>query len=198
MAIGKVEVLTRKDIRDLSVVGGGVEVIDWVLYDTLTIATGGTQTSFRFFQQSIGQSGLSLESTDMEIPGQLPAGYKFVCQKLIATPRQGLALTVASLKDLFAVTHRGSAQLFIGTRPYLQVPMVDLVGGVLQGFAAGGVEVAYANPRTVISGEMEYAPVIPANYSFSVLVQYDTAPVLAANISVQLQAVGKLIRPRQG
>ena len=196
-----VQIMTRQQVRELSVVGQSLEVLDWVLYDTQTIATGGTQTSFRFFQQAIGQGGLSLDSTNMEIPGQLPAGYKFVCQKIVATPKQGLTLTAASVSDIFAVTHRGNAQLFIGTRPYTQNPMVNLIGGGFMGFAASFDavnSVSYATPRTVVNGELEYGISIPANYSFSVLLNYDLAPTLVADVKLTMQMVGKLIRPRQG
>ena len=198
---GKIDVLTRKDLRELAVVGSQLEVIDWKLYDTLTVATGGTQTSFRYFQQAIGQGGISLETTNMEIPGQLPAGYKFVCQEVLLVPKQALTLTAASVKDEFAVTHRGRAQFFIGTRPYLQVPLQDLIGGTFHGFAAAfdaATSIAYASPRAANNAKLEYSPVIPANYSFSMLVEYDTAPVLTASIPLQMQFVGKLIRPRQG
>jgi hypothetical protein len=195
--MSNVQLITRKDIKELSVVGKSLEVIDWVLYDTLTVAAAGTQTAFRFFQQSQGQAGISLAQTNLEIPGQLPAGYKFVCQKLILNAQTPLTLLAAGVKDQVAVTHRGGAQLFIGTRPYLQVPTQDLVGGALTGFAATQ-DLAYASARTVINGEMEYSPVIPANFSFSVLLNYDAAPVVSANIALQLQMVGKLIRPRQG
>ena len=201
--MSKVEMMTKKDIRDLSVIGGGLEILDWILYDTLTIATGGTQTAFRFFQQAVGQAGISLEKTNMEIPGQLPAGYKFVCQKICAVPRQALGLTIASLKDAVAVCQRGHVQFFIGTRPYIQMPLQNLLGGLLQGFAAtavgaGTLEVAYAQPRTVLNGEMEYSPVVPANYAFNLALDYDVAPTLTASVDLQIQLVGKLVRPRQG
>jgi len=198
----KVSVLTRKDVRDLSVIAGGLEVLDWVLYDTLSIATGAV-TQLRFFQQATGQAGITLEKTNMELPGQLPAGYKFVIQKLVATPRIGLALTGALVKDMVAVTHRGYAQLMIGTRPYLQCPLINLIGGAFQGFfgtAVGGtlLEQGYVAPRTIVNGELEYSPAIPANFTFSVQVGYDTAPTVSATTDLCIQAVGKLIRPRQG
>lgn len=199
--MSKVQIMTKQQVRELSVVGQSLEVIDWTLYDTLNIANGGAQVSFRFFQQAIGQAGLSLESTNMEIPGQLPAGYKFVCQKIVATPVIGLTLTAAGAKDVVAITQRGRAQLFIGTRPYTQVPLVNLIGGGLMGFAGAfdaATSLAYVTPRTVVCGELEYGITIPANYSFSVAVDYDAAPVVAADIKLKIQMVGKLIRPRQG
>ena len=198
-----VQLITKADIRQLSVVGSAMEVIDWTLYDTLTVANAGTQTAFRFFQQSIGQSGNSLEVTNLEIPGQLPAGYKFVCQKIILTPRANLSLSAAGVKDAVAVTQRGSAQLFIGTRPYLQAPCENLIGGGFTGFsatatAAGTNDLAYVAPKSAASGHIEYAPVIPANFSFSLLLNFDAAPVVSASIGLRAQMVGKLIRPRQG
>lgn len=196
-----VQIMTRQQVRELSVVGASMEILDWVLYDTLTIANGGTQTAFRFFQQSIGQSGLSLESTNLEIPGQLPAGYKFVCQKIVCSPATSLTLTAATAKDIVAVSQRGVSQLFIGTRPYTQLKMSNLIGGGLMGFSSAfdaATALTYVTPRTVINGELEYGISIPANYSFSVLVNYDAAPVVSADIKVTMQMVGKLIRPRQG
>jgi hypothetical protein len=199
--MSNVQLITKRDIKELSVVGKSLEVIDWVLYDTLTIATGGTQTAFRYFQQSQGQAGVSLAQTNLEIPGQLPAGYKFVCQKIVLTPATNLALTAAGVKDQVAVSHRGSAQLFIGTRPYLQTPVQNLVGGALVGFSSAfdaATALTYGAARTVINGEMEYSPVIPANFSFSLLIQYDAAPTVSASLTLAAQMVGKLIRPRQG
>ncbi len=193
-----IEVLTRQDVRDLSVVGNGLEILDWVLYDTLRPATGGTVTSFRFFQQAVGNGGISLETTNMEIPGQLPAGYKFVCQKITAKVREATTLVSADVIDMHALLERGRAELFIGTRPYFQIPMDVLSGGGLHGWDGAAATVAYAAPRTVINGELAYSPVIPANYSFSVLVNYDAAPTLAKTTDLQIRLVGKLIRPRQG
>ncbi|MDE1822335.1 MAG: hypothetical protein KGI98_15970 [Euryarchaeota archaeon] len=198
---GKIELLSRKDIANLSVVGASTEVLDWVIYDTLTIATGGTATQFRFFQQSYGQSGVSLEQTNMEIPGQLAAGYKFVCKRIVATPVVKNDLARASLIDAYNVTHAGRAQFFIGNRPYLQVPMQVLIGGGFGGFAATTVAAEstnYVAPRAVISGSMDYSPVIPATYSFSVLLDYPAAPTLAASVPLRMQLVGLILRPRQG
>jgi hypothetical protein len=200
--MGQVQVLTRADVKALGVVGKELEVLDWVLYDNLTFANGNTTTQFRYFQQSQGVGGVTLEKTNMEIPGQLPKGYKFVCQKIVFTPRQKATVVKADFLDMFGITHRGRAQLFIGTRPYFQAPLVDLIGGAFTGFAAGAVggdiDLAYAAPRTIINGELEYSPAIPDNYSFSVLLDYDTAPNPTATLDMYCQLVGKLIRPRQG
>lgn len=193
----RVEVLTRKDLRDLSVISGGLEVLDWVLYDTVTVLQAAPLTRYRFFQQSTGQAGVSLQKTNMEIPGQLPAGYKMVAQKLVFIPKQKTTCLVVDAKDAYIVT-QGYAQFFIGTRPYLQAPTQNLIGGAFQGVAAGPTEFVSIAPRTVVNGELEYSPVVPANYAFYVEVAFDTAPSLTANIDIQCQMVGKLVRPRQG
>jgi len=196
-----INVLNRADLRELAVVGRGLEILDWTLYDSLVIATGGTQTSFKYFQQAVGPSGVTLQTTNMEIPGQLPAGYKFVPQRIVFTPKQALTLTAADVKDIVAVSHRGSAQLFIGNRPYLQVDLQDLIGGCLIGFAGAfdaATSLAYAAPRARLDGTLEYSPVIPANFSFSMVVTYDAAPTLVKNTTLVAKLVGKMIRPQQG
>lgn len=195
--MSQVRVLTRANVRELSVVQPGLEVIDWVLYDTLNVAAGGAATSFTFFQQAVGQAGITLETTNMEIPGQLPSGYQFVGQKIIMEPLPaGLITLPATMVDAYNVTHAGRSQFFIGNRPYLQLPIKNLIGGAFTGFT--GVAVGYAQSRTIVNGEMEYSPVIPANYSFKVQNDYDAAPVLTAAVKVRCQIIGKMIRPRQG
>lgn len=197
----KLEVLTRQQVRQLSVVQAGLEVIDWILYDKLIFATGGTAVTGTFFQQAVGQAGVTKEVTDMEIPGQLPSGHKFVCQKIVVSALPAVAgLTSADyVADAFALTHAGYAEMNIGTRPYLTCPILDLIGGNLQGFAGGATSFgAYAQSRTVINGELEYSPVIPSNYAFNVTVTYPAAPTLTANTGLRCQLVGKMIRPRQG
>lgn len=194
----KLEVLTREQLRQLSVVQPSLEILDWVLYDTLVVATGGTATVFTFFQQAVGQAGVTKEQTNMDIPGQLPSGHKFVAQKLVVQPIPSVfAGATTELVDQFNVSHRGYADFNIGTRPYFTVPVLNLIGGHF--FAAiGGNAQGYAMSKTLVSGELHYSPVIPANYAFNVTVTYPAAPTLTADVKLRMQMVGKLIRPRQG
>jgi hypothetical protein len=197
----KVEVMTKQDIRNLEVVGADLEVLDWMLYDTLNILTGGTQSTFRFFQQAFGNAGVTKEITNMEIPGQLPSSHKFVAQKLILQPvPNALDYTLPPAQDQLAVTHRGWASFNIGRASYLECPNQCLLGGAFTGFGSGAAAAAslYAAPRTVVNGELEYSPVIPATFSFSVVLEYPAAPTLVANQLLRLIMVGKLVRPRQG
>jgi len=203
MAEKKIEVLSRKDLRDLAVVGGGSDIIDWELYDTLTIPTTGTQVSFKYFQQSVGPNGITLEQTNMDIPAQLPNGVRFVVQEILAQPILGVAMTKADLTDLYKVSHQGVLTLNIGTRSYFQVPILNCIGGVLQGFAATAVgatalEIVYAGPRSLVSGKLEYSPVLPSTFNFNATLDYPTAPLPVTAVKFRIALKGKLIRPRQG
>jgi len=203
MAEKKIEVLTQKDLRDLAVVGGGSDIIDWKLYDTLTIPTSGTQVDFKYFQQSVGPNGITLEQTNMDIPAQLPNGVRFACQEIQVQPIIGVAMTKVSLIDLWKATHQGILNFNIGTRNYFQVPILSCMGGGFYGFAATAVgatnlETVYASARALMLGKLEYSPVIPSTFNFNVTLNYPNAP--APTVAVQLRVLlkGKLIRPRQG
>src|SRR3972149_3492690 len=125
--MAQVRVLTRANVRELSVVQPGLEIIDWWLYDTLAITAGGAATMFTFFQQAVGSGGVTLETTNMEIPGQLPSGYQMVAQKIIVEPLPVGALTaLATVTDVYNVTHAGRAIFNIGNRPYMQAPIKNL------------------------------------------------------------------------
>lgn len=197
--MAKVEFLTRADVRNLAVVKGQSEILDWFLYDTLSIANGNTGVSFTFFQQAIGNpAGTTKEQTNMTIPGQLPSGYKFVCQKIIIDPVPSAPAPVAGTGiDQLAILNAGRFEFNIGTRQYLEGHVKDLAGGALTG-VGGGQAVPLTSVRTVVNGEMEYSPVIPSTFNFNVLLQYDTAPNPAAALKVRCKLVGKLIRPLQG
>ena len=203
MAEKKIEVLSRKDLRDLAVVGGGSDIIDWELYDTLTIPTAGTQVSFKFFQQSVGPNGITLEQTNMDIPAQLPNGVRFVVQEILAQPVINTTLLKSDLVDLVKVSHAGIITLNIGTRSYFQVPILNCIGGVLQGFAATAVgaanlETVYSGPRSLVSGKLEYSPVLPSTFNFNCTLDYPTAPLPGTAVRFRVALKGKLIRPRQG
>lgn len=201
MAEKKIEVLSRKDLRDLAVVGGGSDIIDWELYDTLNIPTAGTQVSFKYFQQSVGPNGITLEQTNMDIPAQLPNGVRFVVQEILAQPVMNVALGKADLQDLIKVVGAGIITLNIGTRSYFQVPILNCIGGVLQGFSSAfdaATAVTYAGPRSLVSGKLEYSPVLPSTFNFNCTLDYPTAPLPATAVRFRVTLKGKLIRPRQG
>jgi len=196
-----IELMTRSDIKQLAVVGKDLEILDWVLYDNLPVLSAGAATSYRFFQHAFGNAGVTKEITNMEIPSQLPAGHRFVMQKIVLGVKEDVPasdMSVVSVKEIYKLLARGRSAFSIGSRNYLEVMNTALTGGSLTGFAGGPTEIAYAAPRTVINGELEYSPVIPSTFGFAVLVEYDIAPVVTTNKMLNCCLVGKLVRPRQG
>lgn len=198
----KIEVLSQKDLRDLAVVGGGSDIIDWKLYDTLNIPVApSTQVQFKYFQQAVGPQGITIEQTNMDIPSQLPNGMRFACQEVQVQPIIASTLTKADVIDLVKATHAGILTFNIGTRAYLQVPILSCMGGGLYGFAAGfdaATTFAYASARALQLGKMEYSPVIPSTFNFNVTLDYPTAPAPTVAVKLRVLLKGKLIRPRQG
>lgn len=202
MAEKKIEVLTQKDLRDLAVVGGGSDIIDWKLYDTLSIPTAAsTQVKFQYFQQSVGPNGITLEQTNMDIPAQLPNGVRFACQEVQIQPIIGVGLVTADLVDLYKCTHKGIMSFNIGTRTYFQAPILSAIGGGFYGFAAAfdaTTKVVYASARSLMNAKLEYCPVIPSTFNFNVTLEYPAAPNPTVAVVLRVLLRGKLIRPRQG
>lgn len=202
MASKKIEVLTQKDLRDLAVVGGGSDIIDWKLYDTLTIPTAAsTQVEFKYFQQAVGPNGITLEQTNMDIPAQLPNGVRMAVQEIEVQAIEGVGLLTADVVDLWKCTHQGILTFNIGTRAYYQVPVLDCIGGGFYGFAAAfdaSTKVAYASSRKSSHSRLEYSPVIPSTFNFNVTLDYPSAPNPATAVKLRVLLKGKLIRPRQG
>lgn len=193
-----VQVFTRRDLQKLSVVGSQIEILDWWLYDTLTFVNG--DTSKKFFQQAAGTTGVTRETTNMDISSQLPSGHKFVAQKIVLSLFPvGAATAAATLTDLRNIVNSGLATFTIGSRNYMEVPINNLIGGSLYGFGSNGAAVLqYAQGKSVVNGMLEYSPVIPQNYNFSVSLAWDTGPSTTANVALKMQLVGKLLRPVQG
>lgn len=198
----KIEVLSQKDLRDLAVVGGGSDIMDWKLYDTLSIPVApSTQVQFKYFQQAVGPSGITIEQTNLDIPGQLPNGVRFACQEIQVQPLMSASLAKADVVDLVKVTHKGILTFNIGTRPYFQVPILACMGGGLYGFAAGfdaATSLAYSSARGMMNGKLEYSPVIPSTFNFNVTLDFPTAPNPTTAVNLRVLLKGKLIRPRQG
>jgi hypothetical protein len=201
-----VRILSREDVKRLSVVQDSSEIIGWKLYDTVFPLNAGTQREFTFFQQAIGQGGITPEVTNMTLPSQLPSGHQFVAMKGIVeafpSDKTDLVAMATILEDVYTLTHAGYVEFTIGGRLYSQEPIKNWIGGHLFGFAASGnaSEVAYAQGRAVVTGELDPAITIPSTFNFSVKLTYPVAPVIlsAVKVNLRVQLVGKLIRPRQG
>ena len=103
------------------------------LYDYQAYGTGGS-TIFTFFSVPVGQGTAragggvkTLEDTNMDVAGQLPAPKHFLCTGIEVVMFQGAAtlsqLSAAAistgLADLAGVLQRGFLNLFIGSKSYL-------------------------------------------------------------------------------
>lgn len=202
MPDGQLKILTKMDLATLRVNGvGPVNIIDWEYWDTQTIPTAAPPTSYVFFKESFG-GNVTLETTNMDIPGQLMKGYQFVIEQISvrAIPNVAKIGAKAYVTDQVAAFNAGRAQLFIGGgRPFYQCDMWKLAGGNLQGFASAfdaTTATAFAQARWFTSGKLAYMPLIDSNTAFYVQVDYDVAPDIATTaLSLRTYLTGKLIRP---
>jgi len=201
------KVLSRAAVSRLGVVQKGLEILDWILYDTLDITAAGTQDTYTFFQQAIGQAGITKETTNLEIASQLPADHVFVTQKIVIEALPALAASGGEdpqyLQDALKMTHEGFGIFNIGNRAYFEAPIKTYIGGNLQGFAALDAQGAarasvYAQTRAIINAELEYSPVIPSTYNFNWVAKYPVKPTVSVDARLRCNFVGKIIRPVQG
>jgi len=198
-----VRILSREDVKRLSVVQSSSEVIGWKYYDTLVYDPAAPRASYTFFQQSIGQAGVTREVTNLTLPSQLPSGHQMVVEKIVCKAYVDLpTLDITSAMAIWALYRQGSVQFNIGGRVYHECPMADLFGGFLFGFAATGnaTEIAYLQGNAVVTGAIEPAITIPSTFNFDLTVTYPVVPVIVVPVKTFLKVylIGKLIRPRQG
>lgn len=191
------KILSKADLAVLTVQGvtAGLNIIDWVYYDTLSVTNA--TTSLRFFQQAYGQGGTTLETTNMELPGQLPAKSAFIILEFGAEFVPGsVAAVPAYISDQVAALHAGHFQFYIGSRPFYQEKLIALAGGGLHGMSSvfGTANFFYAAARRAQNAKMEYMPKIDGSTSFAVTVDWDVAPAVAATGKLIVKARGKLVR----
>jgi hypothetical protein len=111
------------------------EAVREPLYDFQTYANAG-QTSLNFFQLPIGQSGKTIDDTNMQNAGTLPAPINFLIETIEVYFFPGVnpvtventAATAATASnfanDVAAVQESGSLDLFIGSKSYTkQAPL---------------------------------------------------------------------------
>lgn len=112
------------------------EVTRQSLYDFQTYAMAGA-TSQTFFQTPIGQSSKTVQDTNMELAGQLPAPKYFLIESIeihffpaefpvqVANGTAANATLTNFANDVYEVGKAGSLDLFIGSKSYLQeAPLV--------------------------------------------------------------------------
>lgn len=195
----------------------GAEYIRASLYDSATYTASTGHTQLNFFQLPIGQSGKTLDDTNMQSAGQLPAGQKFLVKAIkisflpgvtvdtftavnAALPRQG--------DDVYTFSRAGWLKFFIGSKSYVEE-------GPLGRFPSDcGIDLATAqatNSATTGVSKSEYArlagrvyliepgiTLIP-NQNFSVSLNWKTALALpsAVDAKVFIHLDGFLMRNSQ-
>lgn len=106
------------------------EITRQTLYDTLTYNAAG-QSNLTFFQNPVGQAGKTLEDTNMEAAGQLPAPKYFLVESIEIRFFPGVnpvvssnfpttqAVTTNFTNDVYAFQKAGYLDFFIGSKSYL-------------------------------------------------------------------------------
>lgn len=186
---------------------GRKEGIRQSLYDFQTYLAAG-QLSMIFFQVPKGQSGKTLDDTNMVLAGQLPAGWKFIAESLEfyffpgVSPGAVLANAAPQFtNDVYAVGKSGAVSMTVGSKPYLnEAPLMRFppkTGLSVQSTLGVATTVAATTPVA----EVDYArfsgrpyqlnPVLPlvANLSFSVEVDWKALAALPSGVAGRIGAV---------
>lgn len=193
MGAGKMQLLTKADIANLSVVYGKENVLPWEWYDTVSVPNGNTNTAINFFSNTRGGQGIAV--TNMEQPNQLISGKSFVIEELALDVSLSTPYVAGTLADFVAVTHpQASFTLKINQVEYAQGLVKDLIGGGFFGFGTPAANVAYLSPRNVSGYKLNPAIVIPTQTSFSLEFDYATAANPAVAVLLRPKLLGKLIR----
>jgi len=183
-----------------------VEAIWQPLYDYQATVAAAT-TSQVFFQEPVGYNGRTLESTNMQLAGQIQTGQAFVITgiELDFTPDLDIgaaALDDQFLEDVFDFYKRGNLVLNIGDKPYLKQaplrsfpPTTSLAGFTSVATTATTTTQSY-NYATVRGKEFSLRPLLlQSGQSFSVDIQ--NRPVLSTTGRLGVKLNGWLFRQAQ-
>lgn len=202
---------TAQSFQKYAVDSGLSEVIYSPLYDYQSYALAGTTTSYTFFQVPVGQSGKTLEDTNMESAGQLPAGKSFIIEGIqvvmfpgVAASVQGAQAVSAFLNDLYTLGKAGYLKLFIGSKDYL---IDGPIGKFTQQFGVAGfssvADVTTAGAALQHRDAMgawrgQYYAITPVtlkqNTNFSVSLNFPTTTAISANLRIGVILDGSLAR----
>jgi len=179
---------------------GQVEALYQPLYDFQTRAATGVAQQ-RFFQEPIGQSSKTLEDTNMELSGQIPAGRAFLVTDIqvaffpganpIGTGTGTGPLDQSNWNDAWLLLKAGYLEFFIGSKAYLQdgplmkfPPHFRMAGGADNYFRMGtDADQQFAYDYATHAGPIyKITPVqLMANQNFNVSLNYPSATVDITN-----------------
>ena len=194
-----------------------MEAITYPLYSYQSYPAAGTVQPLQFFQAAPGGT-VTLEDTNMQLPGQLPAPQSFLLQAIgidylpgTAASRFGAQSANGQLNDFYAIMRRGYLELEIGSKIYLrfgslmQMPPRAHINGVA---AISDQTTPAAAMQSMVQVGYSDGPVfsprpllIPPSQNFNVRLSWPAGAVAipsadaAARIGVQL--LGTLYRPAQ-
>lgn len=124
-------IIDYKNPEKYSVNRAGQEAITWSFYDFQTYPTAGAST-FTFFQLPVGQNSKTLNDTNMQAAGALPAGQRFLIETIELFFYSGFTINTfnatasqanygkSQSADVLAIYKSGALQFNIGSKPYLQ------------------------------------------------------------------------------
>lgn len=198
-------------------VPGTYEAISQPLYHYQAYPAAGTANPLTFF--AVPQTGtVTMEDSNMQLGGQLPAGQKFLIQGVsidylpgTAATRFGAQSANGHVTDFWTVMRRGVLQLSIGQKIYLTMSTglsMPMRSGIWAAGAASDQTTAAAAMQTFMSvaraqGDV-YKPrpmLIESGQAFQAQIQYPGGAVAipsadaAARIGIWLW--GTLYRPAQ-
>lgn len=184
------------------------------LYDSATYAQAG-QSQLNFFQIPRGQSSKSLEDTNMESAGQLPAGKFFYITgiELMIYPNidpaaLGAAAVVEQVNDVYDFAKRGWLDLFIGSKSYLtEAPLNKFpskTGLIVSSSMSDATTAASALNNRVAYANMGGRPydlkpgiLLAPNQNFSLSLNWATVQALSATAKIYANLSGYLYRLSQ-
>lgn len=185
------------------------EVIWQPLYDFQTYAAAG-QTSLSFFQvpNGGGTPAKSYADTNMEMPGQLPAGMNFLCVgiEIMFFPAGLIEHTAANNipDDQYNVMKSGWLEFKLLQKTYLREaplgvfpPQTGLVGYAATNLTAAGDGSLISYARNA-GPTYQITPIrIPASQNFSVNLSWPTAVTVSANARMGVRMLGYTFRNSQ-
>lgn len=207
------------NLRQLSrfnaTVPGGKEALNQPLYDYQSYAAGG-QTQLNFFQVPVGQSGKTIEDTNMDLAGSLPQGKNFLVQAIevaffpgVATSTLGAPAADLFTQDVYTFMKSGHLSFFYLSKNYLDEAPIGVVGQSfgMDGFAAASDSTTAGAGQAV---QMKYAqlhrrvykinPVkLASQQNFKVTMDWSSAVALPSTVAarVGVRLLGVLYRDAQ-
>ncbi len=194
---------------------GAVEAIWAPLYDTQTLGLAAGTTELIYFQVPQGQAGKTLDETNMEVAGSLPAPKEFLITsvQVAVYPQKdpgevGVAAGIipTNWNDVYGLSQSGHLRLFIGSKEYVvdaplgKFPPRWWVAGsdaVSTGVVTDSSQIDYATFRGPIYEVVPYRLIPTQNFSVTLRWNSGGSPALVSNAVIRVVLGGFLYRLSQ-